>query len=298
MSKLHLKTKDDVVDDEFSMSVSDEEREQLNSKWESLSISNDFIFSKVMQNETLLRDLLRRVLPQLSISELRVDSQKSIEIGLDIHGVRLDVFAKLSDGTAVDVEMQVLNVDNLPKRMRYYSSISDMQMLEKGMLYSKLCDLYVIFICPFDLFGQKRYVYTFKNRCCESPGLELKDGVTKIVLNAKGTQNDIDIGLKCFLDYVAGKQVDDDFVKRVDRAVKHAKMNMKWRQEYMAIYMRDLENQEIGMQKGIEKGVQNEQRDRILLMLEKGKSPQAIAEFCDYPISLVNEVRDNMIAVH
>ena len=59
-------------------------------------------------------------------------SQKSIEEGLDIHGVRFDVFALDDGGNAIEIEMQVLDTGSIPKRMRYYGSINDMQMLEKG----------------------------------------------------------------------------------------------------------------------------------------------------------------------
>ncbi len=59
----------------------------------------------------------------------------------------------------------------------------------------------------------------------------------------------------------------------------------------MTLMMRDLENQEIGVEKGINK----EQRDRITVMLRKGKTPEAIADFCDYPIKLIQEVQKSML---
>ena len=37
-------------------------------------------------------------------------------------------------------------------------------------------DVYVIFIAPFDLFGQDKYMYTFQMTCQEIPGLVLNDG--------------------------------------------------------------------------------------------------------------------------
>lgn len=96
--------------------------------------------------------------------------------------------------------MQVLDTGNLPKRLRFYGSLADTQMLEKGVVYSKLRDSYVIMICPFDQYGEGRHVYTFTNRCKEDPDLEMGDGTTKIVLNVAGTMDDVSGGLKSFLD--------------------------------------------------------------------------------------------------
>ena len=54
------------------------------------------------------------------------------------------------------------------------------------------------------------------------------------------------------------------------------------------------EGYEQGEKNGIKQGEKREQRDRIFCMLKKGKDPDVIADFCDYPISLVMEVRDSM----
>ncbi|MBQ7678683.1 MAG: hypothetical protein IJT34_02415 [Butyrivibrio sp.] len=113
----------------------------------------------------------------------------------------------------------------------------------------------------------------------------------KIVLNAVGTIDDVSGRLKAFLDYVAGKTVDDDYVKKLDEAVRKARANREWRREYMTLMMRDLENQEIG----IEKGRAEAHREKIAEMLRKGKTPKDIADFCDYPIQLIQDVQKSML---
>ncbi len=59
--------------------------------------------------------------------------------------------------------------------------------------------------------------------------------------------DDVSKGLKAFLDYVAGKKPDDDFVERLEEAVKKAKQNREWRHEYMTLLMHDQENIEKGI---------------------------------------------------
>ena len=49
------------------------------------------------------------------------------------------------------------------------------------------------------------------------------------------------------------------------------------------------------IEEGIDIGARKEQKDRIEMMLRKGKSPEQIADFCDYPISLVREVEKSML---
>lgn len=58
-----------------------------------------------------------------------------------------------------DVEMQMSDTLELPKRSRYYQSVCDMDSLEAGKFYSDLKESYVIFICPFDLFGKELPCY-------------------------------------------------------------------------------------------------------------------------------------------
>ena len=225
-------------------------------------------------------------------------------MGLDIHGSRFDIFLKLEDGRTVEIEMQVSPKENIPRRLRYYGSIGDMVMLEKSIVYSKLADAYIIMICPFDYYEQGRHIYTFTNRCKEDTELELGDGCTKIVLNANGTKDDINDKLKSFLDYVAGdmKTLGDEYIKKLDDAVKKAKMNKEWRREFMLINMRDLEKREegieIGREEGRAEGRNQEQRNRIAEMLQKGKTPQAIADFCGYPMQLIKDVEKSLLVLN
>ena len=124
-------------------------------------------------------------------------------------------------------------------------------MIDKGQSYKKLNPSYVIFICQFDLFHMGRHIYTFENICREDKNISLGDGAVKIFLNADGKMNDVSRELKAFLDYVAGKKSEDAFVNKLEEAVKAAKKNREWRHEYMTLLMRDQENIEKGIEKGI-----------------------------------------------
>ena len=132
-------------------------------EWEKLGIENDFIFGKIMRKPELCQELLEAIFPEMEIGRIEYpEVQKSIAEDRDARAIRLDVYVRSSNKTVFSIEMQVLNRGNLEKRSRYYQSLIDLQLLDKSVDYKKLNDSYVIFICPFDLFGTGRHKYTFK----------------------------------------------------------------------------------------------------------------------------------------
>ncbi len=187
--------------------------------------------------------------------------------------------------------MQVLNTGNLPLRIRFYASMVDTQMLAPNESYSKLKESYIIMICPFDPYGQGRHIYSFRNRCDQDHGLLMGDDTVKIVLNAVGTIDDVSEGLKAFLDYVAGKPSEDEYIQKLEEAVKRTKANKTWRKLYMTQRMRDLENQDIGRAQGADMA----KRDTIRNMLNKGMKAEEIADLCGYDISFVKEVEQDVM---
>ena len=268
-----------------------ENQTELNVIWESLGIANDFIFGKVMQDAELCRDLLQRILPDLEIDHIEYpEAQKGIRTDADAKSVRLDVYVKDGKGTVYDIEMQAADTKELPKRSRYYQSMLDLQLIDKGQTYKKLKPSYVIFICPFDLYGKGRHIYTFENICKEDKSVILDDGAVKIFLNASSKQDDVSRELKAFLDYVAGVESDDIFVKRVAEAVREAKKNREWRHEYMTLLMRHQENIEKGKSVGeemmlmlIQKLVDNNRFDDISKIKENKEYRQKL--YKEYNIS-------------
>lgn len=174
------------------------------------------------------------------------EKQKTLIERYGSKSIRLDVYVADEAGTVYDVEIQTTEIRYLPKRTRYYQSVIDLNILEKGEEYIKLRPAYVIFICTYDPFGQGRYVYTFENLCREDPRLALGDGATKIILNTKGSVGQISDDLKTLLRYMDGFAPGDDYTRELDRAVKDVRANEKWRREFMVLIERDRANQRLG----------------------------------------------------
>ena len=230
--------------------------DDIEKKWHEATIQNNFIFGKTMEiYPELCRKLIEII---LKIKVLRIDypeREKNIELRTDSKGVRLDVYVQDKNcNRSFNLEMQISDIDNLAKRMRYYQSLIDLDNLKHGKHYNSLGESYIIFICPFDKFQKGRHMYTFQNRCKEDTSLFLEDGAVKIFLSTKGKMNDVDQELKNFLNYVDSGIVNGAFTKNLNDAVQAIKYNEKARLEYMTYQMALLESRLEGEARGREEG--------------------------------------------
>ena len=132
-----------------------------------LTIKDPFMFAAAMSDEAQCRTLLSIIL-KMEILDVSVITEKTIAYHPEYHGVRLDVLA-IETGTKrrFNVEVQVKDNKNLPKRSRYYHAQLDMDALLTGIDYNELPDTYVIFICDYDPVGSQLYRYTLFNLCKE-----------------------------------------------------------------------------------------------------------------------------------
>ena len=257
---------------------------------------------------------MERILPGIEIDHIEYpELQKPIKEDIDARSVRLDVYVKDGKNTVYDIEIQKVNTRELPKRSRYYQGMMDLQLIDSGQPYKKLNQSYVIFICLEDVFGKNRHIYTFENICREDPEIKLRDGAIKIFLNAKSNLNDVSSELRAFLDYLGGKKSEDEYVQKLERAVKEAKRNRKWRHEYMTLLMRDQENQEIGEERGRREGrlegmregrlegqLEGELRKLVSLIRKKqlrGYQKEQIADLLEEDIQTVEKI-SRMISAH
>ena len=154
-------------------------------EYEELTISDDFMFYKVMQNSELCKELLEIIL-SVEIEKLEyISRQKVLRKKYDGKGIRLDVYTKDAEGTVYNLEMQAIKKSDIPKRSRYYQGVIDTDNFKEGADYNSLNKSIIIFICRFDLFKKGRPIYTFKSFCEEEVGLELGDEATRIFINSK-----------------------------------------------------------------------------------------------------------------
>ena len=189
-----------------------------------------------MRQEKYCKPLLEFILG-VKIKKLVYDNdQETISSDvLTAKSIRLDVYVEDNAGTVYDIEVQTTNKYNLGKRTRYYQSMIDVRVLEKGQDYRKLRKSFVIFICNYDPFNKSRLVYTFKNRCDEDYNVILDDEATKIIINTKGTVGDVSDELRAVIQYMDSGMTSTEYTKFLDEEVVTVKADEKFRRQYMLL---------------------------------------------------------------
>lgn len=188
--------------------------------------TNSIVFALVMRDRELCRQLLQIIFPEREIEEVRMHeeftcSEQTIIVGIESRKVRLDVLFKDSNAW-YDIEMQVRDEGNLPKRTRYAHAAMDVDYLKAGQCYNTLKPSYVIFLCCFDFFGQNQPVYRFR-MVDEDNHLPLSDETYTIVLNSKAEKAaSTPQELRELFQYMNKSIVaeDNDFLKQIDYSVE------------------------------------------------------------------------------
>ena len=200
------------------------------------------------------------------LENLSTETQKTLKLGADVHGVRFDAFVESSKLWA-DIEMQP-GKKPLAKRARYYQANIDLDFLEQGQSYENLKPSYVIFICTFDRFKRDEPVYFFRSWDVEK-GLPLDDLSYTIVLNTKCSPEKVPKTLKPFYEYLNDpkKNQASELTRMIDERVR--KFNSDgWRKKYMTFeYM--LNERE---RKGLELGMEQGRSEGEAIGLERGRS--------------------------
>ena len=123
-------------------------------------------FSEAMVDQQNMRDVLEIILGKDVVLKHLPQTEKEARISPAYRFAKVDVWAKDTDEVVYDTEVQGTNTKNLPKRSRYYESIIDAKLLKPGERdFNKMNDIYIILIAPFDLFGKRKYMYTFEMTC-------------------------------------------------------------------------------------------------------------------------------------
>ncbi len=217
-----------------------------------------------------------------ALENLSMETQKTLKLGADVHGVRFDAFVESSNLWA-DIEMQP-GKKPLAKRARYYQSNIDLDFLEQGHSYEELKPSYVIFICPEDPFGRDEAVYFFRSWDVEK-GLPIEDLSYKIILNIACSPEKVPEKLKAFYEYLNDpkKSQASELTRLIDARVR--KFNSgDWRRKYMTFEQmlneRGRESEAIGFEKGRSEGeaigAAQEKREIAKSMKEEGIAKEVI----------------------
>ena len=248
--------------------------------WEDLTIADDYMFKLVMRHPNICKRLIEKIL-NIKIKHIDyLDDEKSLKFRYSGKGIRLDVYVE-GDDTIYDIEMQVRDYGDteIAYRTRYYQSMIDVEALAAGTDYKKLKKSYIIFICPFALFGGHRHMYTFRNICLQDKTLELNDGTTKVFLCSDGQLDDVTPDIKAFLDYIKGLPTNDEFVNSIDHFIKEIKIKEEERVSYMTFAMKIQEAHDEGRAEGRAEGTREMAINTAIDMLRDNEPIEKIIKY-------------------
>ena len=100
----------------------------------------------------------------------------------------------------------------------------DTFLLHSGDEFGSFPELITIWILEYDPFGEGRVIYTIKNIVAENPDIVYNDGITTLILNAKGSgsgNEELEKLLEFFID--TDKEVKDTELLDIQNIVKSIK---------------------------------------------------------------------------
>ena len=259
-------------------------------EWKKATLSNNFIFYKVMRHHPDACKHLLEMLLNVKIKSIKMSNEEIIEVDHDSKGIRLDVYVTESRRMH-DIELQVINTYELPERARYYSALMDLDNLKAGEKYNKLKDSHVIFICMEDVFDNGLPVNTFENICLEDGITKLNDRAYKHFFIAPRCAKMLEDGeLKAFFDFLISNKAASKYTSELDAYVKDAKQNMQWRVQFMNWERQRTYDIDYGKQQGIqEKAV-----DATIELLKENIAPEIIAKCEKLPLEKVLELKEEI----
>lgn len=251
-------------------------------------LNHPLMFAIVMQDEDLCRELLNRILPERRVKEVhfpdghdpktvRHEIEKALIAGLEAKSIRLDVLFE-DDTSRYDIELQMEDTHELPKRSRYYHAVMAVDDLKKGSRYSALKPCYVILICPFDLMGLGEPVYRFQ-MLDQKNHLPLGDEQFTLLVNTTSKAEKTPKELQALYVYLEREEVTegDPFIEKLHEIVQAANRNREVR-SIMTLAEEMTLREELAEERGRKEGQQEAQKRIALKLKAAGVSDAEIAD--------------------
>ena len=246
---------------------------------EELNVIDDFLFREIMADEVsglkVCRMILETVLKR-KIGDISFTAQKAVPgVSESKHGIIMDAYiTESTDGKGADIRVFDIEPENkasqkksLPKRGRYYADLIDVHLLNSGTDYDKLPELVIIFILPYDPFGENAMYYEAGTTLKTHPQKEYDDGIRRIYLYTEGEMPENaspeDIKLKNLLKYIGNsikENVTDDETGLLDEIVTDTKSREDVGIRYMKSWEWEKEIRKEARQEGRDEGREEQKR--------------------------------------
>ena len=176
-----------------------------------------------------------------------------------------------------DKNSDIKAVEALPRRVRFYHAKIDGDCLQSGKDYENLKNVIVVFISPYDPFGENHMIYTIRNMCEEIPSLTYDDGARTIFLYTKGTEGHPPKEVSQLLHYMEHTTTENavnDSLKSIDQMVNAVKHD----REVSLNHMKMIEWEKMLIRPGWKEEQANTERERLRADLAEERANHAEQE--------------------
>ena len=212
---------------------------------EDLNVIDDFLMNAAASDREGGEEFCRLILSTLlerEVGKIHINTQKVISAGApNLRGIRMDVEIIESAGELInvyDIEPCRYHKRGLEKSNRFYQAKIDSRYMESGERdFTKLPNLYIITILPYDPFGENYMMYQIINQCLEVPGLEYKDGLRYIYFNTTGKKGGSP-AIRELLQYFQNStetNARSERLQRIHEHIKKVKVLPEVREEFMRL---------------------------------------------------------------
>ena len=264
-------------------------------EWKKLTLADDFIFSRIMQNPDVCKEVLELLL-KIRISHIEFPAaQKVIQTLKASKGVRMDVYVQEPDGQRVfDIEIQSVITREETLRARYYQGMLDLDNLLKGSDYVGLPQTYIIFLCMRDPFHLSLPIYEPRSYIDPDNRHPYDDKTRKIFYNVSRYQDVEDPGVKDFLRYLENKTPTNDFTRRLDQMVEELKTIEMGFSDYIAARQKEFDwlrqGKEQGFEAGLQQGAYQKALETAKTMISIGLPEEQIQLCTNLPLKTIRDL--------
>ena len=132
--------------------------EELLRQIQAMNLFDDIFTSVVFKDEGACLHLVRQLMQNPKLNIIAFRTQDTIPM-LISKSPRLDITAEDDKGTLYEIEIQRLEEPAPARRVRYYSSVMDSELLRKGVSYDKLPEVYLFYLSQKDIWQKGQTVY-------------------------------------------------------------------------------------------------------------------------------------------
>ena len=139
--------------------------------------------------------------------------------------------------TLLEREVGKIHINTQKVNLFYQAKIDSRYMKSGERDFTKLPNLYIITILPYDPFGENYMMYQIINQCLEVPGLEYKDGLRYIYFNTTGKKGGSP-AIRELLQYFQNStetNARSERLQRIHEHVKKVKVLPEVREEFMRL---------------------------------------------------------------